>query len=355
MKKVLIVSLMLSIFALVFAILMSVSDPIAPGSGPAALSPSAPEAAVSEAPVSASPSASTVPNAEYAFRDDDITVRVSLDGIIHSMSMRKYLIGVVAAEMPASFEMEALKAQAVAARTETLYHILIYKSAAHPDADVCSDPTCCQAYKNDGELREKWGPAYGEYIEKITEAVQSTDGEYLVYENAPIQAVFHSSSAGQTADSQEVWEFSLPYLVSVRSPETAANVPNYVSSVTVSLSDFKETVLRYYPDAVFPKDKTKWVTDISYTGSGRIMKLRLGGVAVSGPVLRGMFGLRSTAASIKVGDKDVTFTTTGYGHGVGMSQYGANTLAYEGKNYREILTWYYTGVTFANEKDIAIN
>jgi stage II sporulation protein D len=355
MKKVLIVSLMLSIFALAFSILMSVSDPIAPGGEPAVLSPSTPETAVPETPVSITPTASTIPNAEYAFRDDEITVRVSLEGIIHNMSMRKYLIGVVAAEMPASFEMEALKAQAVAARTETLYHILVYKSAVHPDADVCSDPACCQAYKNDGELRAKWGPAYDEYIEKITEAVQSTDGEYLVYGNAPIQAVFHSSSAGQTADSQEVWEFDLPYLVSVRSPETAANVPNYVSSVTVSHSDFKETVLRYFPDAVFPKDNTKWITDISYTGSGRIKELRLGGVVVSGPVLRGMFGLRSTAASIKVGEKNVIFTTTGYGHGVGMSQYGANTLAYEGKNYREILTWYYSGVTFADEKDIVNN
>lgn len=353
MKKVLIVSLTLSIFALTFSMLMSVSDPIAPGGDPAAATPSA--ATASEAPVSSSPTVSAVPNAEYAFHDDDITVRVSEGGIINNMSMRNYLIGVVAAEMPASFEIEALRAQAVAARTETLYHILIFKSVTHPDADVCSDPTCCQAYKNDGELREKWGPAYGEYIEKITEAVQSTDGECLIYENAPIQAVFHSSSAGQTAGSQEVWKFSLPYLVSVLSPETAADVPNYVSSVTVSLSDFKETVLKFYPDAVFPKDKAKWVTDITYTGSGRIMTLRLGGVVVSGPVLRGMFGLRSTAASIRVGDKNVIFTTTGYGHGVGMSQYGANALANQGKSYREILTWYYSGVTFADEKDIIIN
>lgn len=355
MKKVLIVSLMLSIFTLAFPILMSVADPMAPGDDQAEASPPAPEASASGAPPSASPSPSAVPNAEYVFDDDDITVRVSEGGIVKNMTMRRYLIGVVAAEMPASFEIEALRAQAVAARTETLYHILLFKSDTHPDADVCTDSTCCQAYKNEGELRDKWGSAYDDYIAKITEAVQSTDGECLVYGNAPIQAVFHSSSAGRTANSQEVWEFSLPYLISVRSPETAADVPNYVSSVTVSLSDFKETVLKFYPEAVFPKDKTKWVTDITYTGSGRIMTLRLGGVVVSGPALRSMFGLRSTAASIKVGDKDVIFTTTGYGHGVGMSQYGANALAKAGKGYREILEWYYTGVTFANEKDINKN
>jgi stage II sporulation protein D len=139
---------------------------------------------------------------------------------------------------------------------------------------------------SDGELREKWGGDYAAYLAKIADAVRSTDGECLAYENAPIQAVFHSSSAGMTAESGEVWAFSLPYLASVVSPETAETVPNYVSSVTVSASDFKETVARFYPDAVFPTDSGTWVTDITYTKSGRIGTLRLGGVTVSGPVLR---------------------------------------------------------------------
>lgn len=345
MKKVLIVSLLLSIFTLAFSILMSFTDPI-DGSG----------AQETASPSSAStPSSSPAPNAEYVFQDDDVTVRVSMDGTITTMTMRTYLVGVVAAEMPAAFEMEALKAQAVAARTETLYHILLYKSATHPDADVCTDPSDCQAYKSDVELREKWGDDYDAYIKKITEAVESTDGECLMYENTPIQAVFHSSSAGRTEDSGEVWQNKLPYLVSVDSPETVAEVPNYVSSVTVSVSDFKATVLKHYPDAVFPKEKTKWVSDISYTDSGRISTLKLGGVSVTGPVLRSMFGLRSTAAAIDVGDDNVTFTTTGYGHGVGMSQYGANAFALDGKNYKDILSWYYTGVSFAEEKDLIKN
>lgn len=352
MKKVLIISLMLSVFTLAFSILMSLADPIEAGGNQAATAPPASASPTSAAPASGSPTMSAVPNAEYAFYDDDVTVRVSADGVVKIMTMRQYLIGVVAAEMPASFDLEALKAQAVAARTETLYHILLFKSETHPDADVCSDPTCCQAFKNDSELREKWGGAYADYINKITVAVQSTDGECLIYNNAPIQAVFHSSSAGQTANSGEVWAFDLPYLVSVKSPETAADVPNFVSSVTVSLSDFKETVLKTYPTASFSKDTSKWVTDIAYTESGRIKTLRLGGVIVPGPSLRSMFGLRSTAASIEINDKNVIFTTTGYGHGVGMSQYGANAFAQAGKSYREILSWYYNGVTIANEKDV---
>lgn len=339
MKKVLFVSLSLSIFALAFSIIVSLIGPIKPNNGQSETMPP-------------SPGVSTASDAEYAYQDDTVSVRVLIDGKVTPMTMSRYLTGVVAAEMPASFGMEALKAQAVAARTETLYHMLEYTSQSHPDADVCADPCCCQAYKSEDELRQKWGDTYDGYIKKIADAVHSTDGECLTYGNTPIQAVFHSSSAGLTANSEEVWENSLPYLVSVKSPELAADVPNYVSSVTVSLSDFKQTVLKNYPDAVFPDDVKKWVTDIMHTDSGRIGTVKLGGVTVTGPVLRSMFGLRSTAASIEIDDNNVVFTTTGYGHGVGMSQYGANAFAQAGKSYKDILTWYYKGITFANEKDM---
>jgi stage II sporulation protein D len=342
MKKVVFVALLLSIFALAFSIIMAAADPLTQPLPP------------SENPTSAppSPSAAVSPEAEYVYQDDNVSVRVKgSSGAVMPMTMAQYLTGVVAAEMPASFGLEALKAQAVAARTETLYHMLSYKSDVHPDADICTDPTDCQAYKTDGELREKWGTDYNAYMMKIIQAVRDTDGECLVYGDEPIQAVFHSSSAGQTAGSGEVWEADLPYLTSVKSPESSADVPNYVSTVTVSLADFKTTVLNFYPKAVFPKNPDKWVTEITHTTSGRLNTLKLGGVTVTGTSLRAMFGLRSTAASIAVDDKNVTFTTTGYGHGVGMSQYGANAFANEGKSYTDILTWYYTGVKFAREQD----
>lgn len=340
MKRIVVISLLLSIFALAFSMLVSLADPLALDNGQNGQA----EPTASEPPPGGSP------QVEYVYDDDSISVRVLTGGNTVDMTMGEYLIGVVAAEMPAIFNTEALKAQAVAARTEALYH-MNHSSDAHPDAAVCDDFSCCQAYQNDSALREKWGDAYEEYIKKITDAVRSTDGECLIYANEPIQAVFHSSSAGQTAASGEVWENSLPYLTSVSSPETAADVPNYVSTVTVTLSDFKETVIKYYPDAVFPKDYKRWITDIKHTNSDRIDTLKLGGVTVSGPVLRSMFGLRSTAAAIEIDSKNVLFTTTGYGHGVGMSQYGANTMAQEGKSYREILLWYYQGVAFGNETD----
>lgn len=343
MKKTIVLSLLLSVFSLAFSMLISLADPLTPEDGQSQPVPPSD---------SAEPSPGGRENAEYVYDDDAVTVRVLVGETVKNMTMSDYLIGVVAAEMPAIFDEEALKAQAVAARTETLYHMR-HENAAHPDADVCDDFTCCQAYQDDSALREKWGADYDVYIKKIAGAVRHTDGECLIYQNEPIQAVFHSSSAGKTADSGEVWEQSLPYLVSVTSPETAAQVPNYVSAVTVSLADFKETVLKHYPDAVFPKDRSRWITDITYTGSGRIDTLKLGGVTVSGPVLRRMFGLRSTAAAIEIDGKNVKFTTTGYGHGVGMSQYGANTLALEGYDYKEILLWYYTGVTFGPAADFA--
>lgn len=339
MKKVLFVSLTLSIFALAFPIVTSLADPIKINNGQSEI-------------ISPSPGVSAQPEAEYVYQDDAVSVRVLIDGKVTPIPMGRYLTSVVAAEMPASFGVEALKAQAVAARTETLYHMLEYTSQNHPDANVCADPACCQAYKSENVLRQQWGESFDRNFKKISEAVQSTDGEYLMYEKVPIQAVFHSSSAGLTANSGEVWQNKLPYLVSVKTPESSADVPNYVSSVTVSLSDFKQTVLKNYPNAVFPDDIKKWVTDMTSTDSGRLGTVTLGGVTVTGPVLRNLFGLRSTATSIKVDDKNVVFTTTGYGHGVGMSQYGANAFAQEGKSYKEILTWYYTGVSFANEKDI---
>ncbi|WP_368271531.1 SpoIID/LytB domain-containing protein, partial [Intestinimonas butyriciproducens] len=171
--------------------------------------------------------------------DASTTIKVKLsDGAVVSLSMADYLWRVVAAEMPASFEPEALKAQAVTARTYTLYKRSIGVNPNHPDADVCADINCCQAYLDPDKAAANWGDSAQTYTEKIAQAVSSTDGQAILYDGAPIDAVFFSSAAGRTLSSVEVWGGSVPYLESVESPE-GEEVPNYRTTVEVPAEEFR--------------------------------------------------------------------------------------------------------------------
>jgi len=163
------------------------------------------------------------------------------DGTVEELTMADYLFGVVAAEMPAAFEEEALKAQACAARTYTVVR-QTSAHAAHPQADVCTDSGCCQAYVERNAAETRWGISAGTYSAKISQAVADTDGLGILYQGAPIQAVFFSSAAGRTVDAVEVWGNAVPYLTSVDSPE-GDEVPNYHSTVTVPLDEFKSKLL----------------------------------------------------------------------------------------------------------------
>lgn len=283
----------------------------------------------------------------------DASVAVSvLDGDnIVEMNLSDYLTGVVAAEMPASFEEEALKAQAVAARTYTLYKMVVAPSSNHPDADVCTNSACCKAYISQDTMKERWGDNYDQYYDKISQSVSQTDGQCLVYDSEPILAVFHSSSSGMTESSGDIWPNQLPYLVSVESPETADSVPNFSQTVKVSYDDFKNTVMSQYPDAVFSDDKSTWITDIVLNDSGRIATAVIGGITMTGPDIRSLFSLRSSSITFNQTETEIEITTEGYGHGVGMSQYGANTMAQSGSNYKDILSWYYTGCQFGSVSD----
>lgn len=278
---------------------------------------------------------------DVAGMDSELSFSVLTDGSIETVTMSDWLPGVVAGEMPASFEPEALKAQAVAARTYIMY-AMGREKPAHPEADVCDDPGCCKAHSTDEALRENWGGDYDANMQKILSAVRSTDGEYMSYGGEVIQAVFHSSSAGRTEDSAAIWQAE-PYLVSVESPETADDVPNYVSSVTVSPEDFRETVLAAHPEAEFGEDPAFWLGAAVHDASGRVESVDIGGAQVPGTELRTLFELRSTAFALDYTAEGFLFTVTGYGHGVGMSQYGANVMAQDGADYEEILTHYYPG------------
>ena len=273
--------------------------------------------------------------------DGERSIRLLDDGQVSDISVFDYLVGVVAAEMPVSFEPEALKAQSVAARS---YLQRAIESPKHDDADICSDPGCCQAYLTMDELRSSWGESSDGYIEKIRAAVTATDGEYLSYDGQPAMTAFHSSSDGQTEDSAAIWS-DVPYLVSVSSPETAETVPNLVSSVESADIDFRDTILYLKPEADMTGAAQDWVGEVKRSPSGRVASVIVGGVELTGSELRSLFKLRSTDFDITHADGKFVFTVRGYGHGVGMSQYGANTMARQGSSYREILSHYYPGTS----------
>ena len=273
--------------------------------------------------------------------DAETVFTVLMDGEVHTVDMASYLPGVVAAEMPALFEPDALKAQAVAARSFILSRTRTV-NANHPEADVCTDPGCCKAYATEDELREKWGADFDAYWQKMLAAVRETDGQYLSYEGEPIFAAFHSSSAGMTEDAGAVWN-ALPYLVSVPSPEEAEDVPDYVTTVSYTDGEFAARLREGYPYISLASDSAAWVEDVALDESGRVASVTVCGQEIPGTEMRTLFELRSTAFTLEHGEGGFTFTVTGYGHGVGMSQYGANVLAGLGTPYEDIPAHYYPG------------
>ena len=292
----------------------------------------------------AEPSAPRTDSEEY--HDRQQTLRV-LDGdTVRDMTMEDYLMGVTAAEMPASFAEEALKAQAVAARTYTLYKLT--SGGNHGDtADICTDSTCCQAYISQEAARSSWGEQADALEEKIRTAVTDTDGEAILYGGVPILAVFHSSSAGLTRAAGQVWQNDLPYLQPVDSPEASASIPNYYSRVDFSPETIREKLLARIPAADLAGDQKTWLKNAVRDSAGSVETVEVGGVTVKGSTVRAALGLRSACFEWELQDGRFAFYVTGHGHGVGLSQYGANAMAEAGADYKTILTHYYTGVTVA--------
>jgi stage II sporulation protein D len=275
---------------------------------------------------------------------------------IVEMEMEQYIKGVVSAEMPASFHPEALKAQAVVARTYALR-----KSSAgggsgcrsHPGADLCTDSTCCQAWEDEKAALHKW-PAQeaAYYMARIWEAVNSTRGLVATYQGNLISAVYHSTCGGETEAALEVWSSSTahPYLQSVEctycrhSPYYEAELALDFSAYTAALSDEKEAL------PVLAEGKIPLLEVVERSGSGRNLLVRIGkpGRLYSGSEVRGLLGLPSTYFQWRVAGEKIIFRTRGHGHGVGMCQYGADGLAKEGKDYTEILKYYYQGIEVEN-------
>ena len=290
-----------------------------------AVAESAPESA--SAPTTASKPSPIRAASENPF-DSNLTLHVLLDGAVTEMSLKDYLVGVLLAEMPANFPLEALKAQAVAARTFALRKA---EAGKHPSADVCTDSTCCQGWSDDCSEAER---------QRMEKAVDDTDGLVLTYDDALIDATFFSCSDGKTESAAAVWGSDIPYLQSVDSPGEES-APPFSQTVTIDADEFAETLEDAYPQINLSGTPIGWFGAETRTAGGGIDTVFIGGTAVSGVSLRTLFSLRSTDIAFEPSDTEIQITTYGFGHRVGMSQYGAKAMAENGDAFQDILTHYY--------------
>ena len=256
----------------------------------------------------------------------NITIKRS-NGIMQTINLEEYIIGVVSSEMPASFNIEALKAQSVVART--------YALKANQTGKMLTDTVSTQSYIDADQMRSKWGSSYNTYYNKIKNAVESTSGEYLSYNGNYIEALYHSTNNGKTESSLDVFGNYYPYLVSVTS-DYDKSASSYLRNINFDFNTLSNKLgINLNSNSV--------INIISYTDGGNIKEININGNIYSGKRVRELLGLRSVDFDINIENNSVNITTRGYGHGVGMSQYGANGMANAGYGYKDILSHYYPG------------
>ncbi len=265
-----------------------------------------------------------------------ISVMRTNSGEIEEVPLEQYVVSVVASEVPAEFEIEAIKAQAVAARTYIIDRLM---HSADEEYDV-TDTVDHQVYKNYDELRDAWGVDYSWKINKITQAVNETRGEVLTYDGNPITAAFFSTSNGYTENAEDYWQNEIPYLKSVQSPWDEQS-PKYIEQEIFEMNEVGERL-------GLGQIMTLEVGNMTRTDSNRIREITINGETFTGREVREKLDLRSNDFTIEIKGDHVIFTTRGFGHGVGMSQYGANGMAKEGRTYEDIVKHYYQGIDITN-------
>ncbi len=285
----------------------------------------------------------TIPSEELL---DSVEVAVyrTKEEMIEKLPMEKYIVGVVSAEMPANFELEALKAQALAARTY-LVNQMMNPDAEVPEGAHVTDTINHQVYKNETELREQWGPDFQENYSKIVKAVLETKGQVLTYKNQPITAAFFSTGNGFTENSGAYWENDFPYLKSVESPWDTES-PKFNDQKIVSVSEFEQKL------GVSLTNDDSVGTIIEKTPGKRVASVSIGGKTFTGRQIREKLELRSTDFTWYRKNDQIVINTKGYGHGVGMSQYGANGMAEDGSTYQDIVKHYYQGIAIAKSETL---
>lgn len=286
--------------------------------------------------------------------DESVTLKIYVvkKNEMVEMEMEEYLQGVVSAEMPASFHVEALKAQAVVARTYALRKSLAGGGSgcqSHPGADLCTDSSCCQAWEDENEALQKWPAKEAAfYLERIREAVNSTRNLVATYQGRLISAVYHSTCGGKTEAALEAWSSSgaaHPYLQSVQCTY-CRHSPHYENEVALELSAYAAALTRGKEALPALADNLPYLEILKRSSSGRNLQIKIGqgGEILSGSEVRDLLGLPSTYFQWRVEGEKIIFNTKGYGHGVGMCQYGADGMAKEGRDFLEILKYYFRGI-----------
>lgn len=267
-------------------------------------------------------------------------------GEVEEIDLEIYLYGVVSAEMPATYHEEALKTQAIVARTYTMYKIK--NEPKHDNADICDTSTCCQAYITKEERLAKWKEEEREANwNRIIEAVDSTKGKVITYNGEVINAFFHANSGGKTEIASNVWGGKdYPYL-QVVSTEGETEYTQYSSTVILSKEELLEKLKENHPDIQIDFNNENAIEILEYTEGERVKTVKFGNIEISGVEARQTFGLKSANFDLVFGE-NIIFNVRGYGHGVGLSQTGANSMAKENKNYEEIIKHFYSGVEIQN-------
>ncbi|MEG6575443.1 MAG: stage II sporulation protein D [Caldibacillus debilis] len=260
---------------------------------------------------------------------------------VEEIPFEQYVAGVVASEMPADFEKEALKAQSVAARTYLVKNLLAGKKEGIPEGADIGDSVLDQVYKNDEELKKIWGKDYQWKINKIRQAVYETRGKIIVYGSQPITPAYFSTSNGYTENAEDYWSNEIPYLKSVKSPWDSES-PKFAYETVIPIKEFEEKLGVTLASGEVGKI-------LSLTPGRRVKKVQIAGKEFTGREIREKLNLRSTDFQWTREGDHIVIRTKGYGHGVGMSQYGANGMAKEGKTYEEIIKYYYRGVEIADD------
>lgn len=275
---------------------------------------------------------------EAAEEKAQLNVYIARENRMEPMTLEGYVCGVLAAEMPVQYHLEALKAQAVAARTRALWQMEHGGCSLHPGADICTDSSHCQGYATLAECQQKWQENFEPYRDRIMEAQKATQGQVITYDGELITVLYHAISGGATENAENVFSQSLPYLISIESTgEEGAK--GFRQDQFLSYQEMAEKL------NTTAADVQRSFSIGGYTPSGRVKSVYIAGNEMSASAFRSLMGLRSTWFSISSNAEGITFHQRGYGHGVGMSQAGANAMGAGGANYENILLHYYPGVT----------